>query len=198
MSSRRRQVSFLLIVSGVAIALAALAPVDGVLGSSARIVYLHGASVWASLASFAAAALAGLAALLLSRNGLHRWSLGLGRAATVLWLLALLLSLVAMQVSWNGLYLAEPRWQVAVRFGVAAVLLQVAVALLHRPWLASLLNVLFFLLLTASLVGIEAVMHPSSPVFTSNSAGIRLFFLALLGCSLAVAAVLARVLRPNA
>jgi hypothetical protein len=197
MPRRRHILSFLLLVAAC-VALAGLAPVDGVLGTSVRIVYLHGASVWAALAAYAAAAAAGLAGFVLRKDLLHRWSVGLARAATASWIAALLLSLAAMQTSWNGLYLAEPRWQIGVRFGITAVLLQTAVTILRRPRLASLVNIAFFGLLAASLVGADAVMHPSSPVFTSDSAGIRFSFVALLGCALAASLVLARMLRANA
>jgi hypothetical protein len=195
---RRRHLLFFLLLVAACVALAGLAPADGVLGTSVRIVYLHGASVWAALAAYAAAAAAGMAGFVLGKDGLHRWSIGLARAATACWIAALLLSLAAMQTSWNGLYLAEPRWQIGVRFGITAVLLQTALAILRRPRLASLINIAFFGLLAASLVGVEAVMHPSSPVFTSDSTGIRFFFVALLGCALAASLVLARILRPNA
>jgi hypothetical protein len=178
--------------------LLARAPVDDVLGESTRVVYLHGVAVWAALAAFAGAALTGAAAFLLRRESLHRWSAGLGRAAVLLWVSSLVLSLAAMQTSWNGLYLAEPRWQIAARFGAAAVLLQAGLAVLGRPRATSAVNIVFFVMLAAALAGAEDVMHPSSPVFSSDSVALRLSFLGLLTCALAAAALLARALRPHA
>jgi hypothetical protein len=137
MSGNRRDcLVLLLFLVGTAL-LAGLAPLERVLGSSARIVYLQGAWEWAALLAFSAAALAGLAGFLLRKKSLHRWSVGLGRSGTVFWLTSLLLSLAAMQTSWNGLYLAEPRWRLGVRFGLAAVLLQLAVTVFRRPRLGS-------------------------------------------------------------
>ena len=198
MSLRRRDWLLLLVLVATAVLLSGLAPKDRVLGSSLRIVYLHGAWVWAALSAFAAAALSGLFGFVLNRQSLHAWSVGMARSATVFWLTSLLLSLAAMQSSWNGLYLAEPRWRLGVRFGVAALLLQVAVAMLRRTRLGSGLAIAFFGLLTAALLTTPAVMHPSSPVFSSESIAVRASFLAPLACAAASAACLARLLRPNA
>jgi len=198
MSGNRRDcLVLLLFLVGTAL-LAGLAPLERVLGSSARIVDLHGAWVWAALLAFSTAALAGLAGFLLRKESLHRWSVGLGRSGTVFWLTSLLLSLAAMQTSWNGLYLAEPRWRLGVRFGLVAVLLQLAVTVFRRPRLGSALNIVFVGILAAALLGAESVLHPISPVFTSDSAAIRVSFLVLLGAALAASWLLARILRPNA
>jgi hypothetical protein len=103
-----------------------------------------------------------------------------------------------MQTSWNGLYLAEPRWRLGVRFGLAAVLLQLAVLLLRRPRLGSVVNIAFFGLLAVALLAAPSVMHPASPVFSSESFALRASFLALLACSAATAGWVARLLRPHA
>jgi hypothetical protein len=198
MSARRRDWLVLLFLVASSILLAALAPTDQVLGSGLRIVYLHGTWVWAALLAFAAAALTGLLGLILRKDGLIRWSIGLGRSATVFWLISLLLSLAAMQTNWNGLYLAEPRWRVGVRFGVVAVLLQTAGALLRKPRLSGALNILFFGLLAGVLGVTTSVLHPPSPVFASPSMELRLSFLALLACTGAAAIWLGRLMRPNA
>jgi hypothetical protein len=53
-------------------------------------------------------------------------------------------------------------------------------------------------ILAAALLGAESVLHPISPVFTSDSVAIRVSFLVLLGAALAASWLLARILRPNA
>jgi hypothetical protein len=162
MTAGRRSWLILLLLVVASVLVAGLAPRDQVLGASLRIVYLHGAWVWAALLLFAGAALAGILGFALKRDRLHYWSVGLARSATVFWLASLLLSLAAMQTSWNGLYLAEPRWQLGVRFGVTAVLLQIGVTVLRRPRLGSGLNIVFGLWLAAGLLATPAVMHPLS------------------------------------
>lgn len=162
------------------VVLAAVAPLERVLGTSARVVYLHGAWVWAALMILAASAVTAAAALLTGDPNLHRWSAGLGRAGTIYWLVSLLLSLLAMQAGWNGLFLEEPRWRIAVQFGVVAVLLQVASFLLQRPTIAGLLNFGFFAALALALALAGSAMHPDSPVLSSDSSRLRATFAVLL------------------
>ncbi|HSR46428.1 MAG TPA: hypothetical protein VLL77_00430 [Anaerolineales bacterium] len=195
MSSRRRIVLTLGLFAAVAAA-AALGPLERVLGSMVRIVYLHGAWVWAALLSFAAAAIFAAAYVFTRRLPVVSWSIGFGRAGTLLWTTSLLLSLWAMQTSWNGLYLAEPRWRLGVQFAMAALLLQAGIILIQRPLAAGLLNIGFAVALTAALVGTEAVMHPPSPIAASGSNAIRVFFATLLGLTCLAAWQLAGLLRP--
>jgi len=180
-----------------ALILAGRAPSERILGGAVRIVYLHGASVWSSLLMFCAAALAGLAGLILRRESWHAWSVGLSRSATLFWWTSALLSLAAMETSWNGLYLAEPRWQLAVRFGIVAALLQIGVAIVRRPAVGSVTNLAFAAALILALTQAPTVLHPSSPIFSSASIAIRVHFLGLAGVLLLAAAWLAHSLRPH-
>jgi hypothetical protein len=93
-----------------------LGPAEKTLGSNVRVVYLHGAWVWAALAAFLAAGLVGLVGLLTRRVSLHYWSRALGRTGLFFWITYLPLSMWAMQSNWNGLFLAEPRWRLAIIF----------------------------------------------------------------------------------
>ena len=121
-----------------------LSPAEKVLGANARIVYLHGVWVWAALAAFVAAGATGAAALALRTNpkagtaDLHAWSRALGRTGLFFWITYLPISMWAMETSWNGLYLAEPRFRLAVIFTVTGLLLQVGLALMNRPAWTSL------------------------------------------------------------
>jgi hypothetical protein len=78
--------TWLLVLFTVIALLAAGGPPEKSLGSSVRVVYLHGAWVWTALAGFFAAGLAGLAALLTSQKVLHNWSRALGRTGLVFWI----------------------------------------------------------------------------------------------------------------
>jgi hypothetical protein len=181
---------FLLTLAGIA-ALTFLGPPEKSLGSNVRIVYLHGAWVWTSLAAFVAAALAGAAGLLTRKGYLHRWSLALGRTGLFFWVAYLPLSMWASQLNWNGLYLAEPRWRIAFIFAITGLLLQFGLALIDRPALASAGNILFLIALVASLSTADRVMHPASPIFTSGSLRIQLFFISLVTLTLLAGAQIA-------
>jgi hypothetical protein len=170
----------------------ALSPVEKTHGANVRVVYLHGALVWSAMAAFLAAALAGLVGLLSGRITMHRWSLALGRAGLVFWIAYLPVSVWAMQTSWNGLFLAEPRWRLGVSFAIVGLLLQTGLALVRRPAWASAGNLAYAASLLVALMNTRQVMHPPSPILDSDSWRIQLFFLGLLALSLLAAGQVAR------
>src|SRR5262245_31686668 len=98
-------------------------PEEKSLGANVRIVYLHGAWVLTAELAFLAAGLTGLIGLLTGRAILHQWSASLGRTGIFFWLTYLPLALWAMESNWNGLFLAEPRFRLAVIFAVTGVFL---------------------------------------------------------------------------
>jgi hypothetical protein len=166
---------FFLALTAIAI-LTAIGPAERTLGANARIVYLHGVWVWASLAGFVAAGLVGLAGLFTRNETLHRWSRALGRTALFFWITYLPISMWAMQTSWNGLFLAEPRFRMALILGVTGLLLQLGVTLLEKPAWTSLANVIYGVVLFVVLANTQNVMHPPSPILASNAPRIQMFF----------------------
>jgi hypothetical protein len=176
-----------LILVLVIAAVTTFGPSERSLGVNVRLVYLHGAWVWTSLIAFALAAIAGVIGLLLKRRELDQWSLTSGRVGTLFWLTYIPLSMWTMQANWNGLYLAEPRFKVAVDFAITGILIQVALVLLRDARWGSLLNTLYFTALWITLRSAEQVMHPPSPILTSDSISIRLFFFVLVGLCLLAA-----------
>jgi len=161
-------------------ALALFGPEERSLGASVRIVYLHGAWALAAEIVFLAAGLAGLVGLISRREAFHRWSAALGRTGVIFWLTYLPLSLWAMQANWNGLFLAEPRFRLALIFAVSGLLLQIGLWLLNRPWLTSLANLIFVVALRVTFSAARYVMHPPpSPIFDSGNWAIIGFFAAL-------------------
>lgn len=184
----------LFFLSVILIALLALfGPEEKELGANVRVVYLHGAWVLAAELAFLAAGLAGLLALVTKRDLFHNWSAALGRTGIFFWVTYLPLSLWAMQTNWNGLFLAEPRFRLALIFAVTGVLLQVGLWLISMDWVTSLANVIFIIVLRAVFAGADNVMHPPpSPIFNSGNFAIIGFFLALILLSLLAAYFLAR------
>lgn len=171
-----------------------LSPIEQTLGASIRIVYLHGAWVWAGLITFGLAALAGLLGLIL-RKGWPGWSLALGRSGLFFWLTYLPMSLGVMQLFWGGFFFDEPRWRMPFTFAVVGVLLQAGIWLLNAPPLLTCLgNLGFGAALWWNTLTAEAILHPESPVFQSGSPRIQLFFAALVLLSLLFGAQLTALL----
>jgi len=173
--------------------LALLGPEEQSLGSNVRLVYLHGAWVMAAELAFFVAGLAGLTALVTRRRPFHQWSAALGRTGVVLWITYLPLSLWAMQANWNGLFLAEPRFRLAVIFAVTGLLLQAGLWLVHIDWITSLANILFIITLRVVFSTAQNVMHPPpSPIFNSGNYGIMGFFIAMIVLTIVAAYYLTR------
>jgi hypothetical protein len=84
-----------------------------------------------------------------------------------------------MQANWNGLFFAEPRWRIPFMFAVVGLLLQTGLSFMKPGW-ASVANPFYALALLLTMQGLEAVLHPVSPVFSSRSVPIRLFWAVLL------------------
>lgn len=175
----RSPVLWLIVFLVAALLAAAFAPLERTLGINARLVYFHGAWVWAALIAFAAAAVVGLAGLVLRREGLHHWSLALGRTAIIFWVAFLPMSLLVMQANWNGLFLDEPRFRVPLNFAIVGVLLQIGVSFFPPAW-ASLANLIFGAALAVGLRNAGTVLHPESPIFGSGATGIQLYFAGLV------------------
>lgn len=183
-------------ITAAAIAvLALMGPAEKILGSSVRVVYLHGAWVWTALLFFTAAGLAGAVGLLTGREDIHKWSRAFGRTGLIFWITYLPLSMWAMQTNWNGLFLAEPRWRLALVFAAGGTLIQIGIILLGDPKWASAANLVYLLALGYAFVNVQDVMHPSSPILESGAARIQLFFFALLLLTTLLAGLTAWLLR---
>jgi len=163
-------------------------PEESALGANVRIVYLHGAWVLTAEVAFLAAAIAGLIGLVAHfisamkprEDGLHRWSAALGRTGIVFWVTYLPLSLWAMQSNWNGLFLAEPRFRLALTFAIVGVLLQAGLWFINLSWLTSLANIIYIVVLRVIFSTASNIMHPPpSPIFNSGNWTIIGFFLLL-------------------
>lgn len=175
--------------------LALFGPEEQSLGSNVRLVYLHGTWVLTAEIAFIAAALAGLLGLVLRRDLFHAWSAALGRTGIIFWVTYLPLSLFAMQANWNGLFLAEPRFRLAMIFAITGILLQLGLWIFNLPWLTSVGNILYIIALRAIFATAENIMHPPpSPIFNSGNYVIIGFFVALILLSLLAAYFLTRFL----
>ncbi len=166
----------LIFIAGVAF----FGPEVKALGSNVRLVYLHGAWVLAAEVAFFASAVAGLLGLVLRRDWLHQWSAALGRTGIVFWVAYLPLSLWTMQANWNGLFLGEPRFRLALIFAIVGLLMQIGLWIMEIPWLTSAANIAFIISLRVIFSRAANIMHPPpSPIFSSGLWQVILFFVGL-------------------
>lgn len=180
MSKLKSPLSLFFVTLLLIVVIALFGPEEKDLGANVRIVYLHGAWVLTAEAAFLLAALAGLAGLVARRDVFHAWSAALGRTGIVFWVTYLPLSMLAMQSNWNGLFLAEPRFRLALTFAVVGVLLQVGLWIIDQKWLTSLANLAFFVVLRVIFATAQNIMHPPpSPIFNSGNFVIIGFFVGL-------------------
>ena len=163
-------------------------PEEKALGSNVRLVYLHGAWVLTAEIAFIAAALCGAIGLLAhfipaftAREAIfHRWSEALGRTGIVFWVTYLPLSLWAMESNWNGLFLSEPRFRLAVTFAVVGMLLQIGLWIIANKLLTSAANIAYIIVLRVIFATAANIMHPPpSPIFNSGNYTIITFFVGL-------------------
>jgi hypothetical protein len=172
----------------------AFAPLEKSLGANVRLVYFHGAWVWAGKLAFAAAALVGLGGLVLRHwlkpawaSRLPAWALAFGRSGLFFWATYLPMSLLVMQLNWGGLFLDEPRFRTPLTFGVVGLLLHAGFYFFdNQPDLVSLGSLAFGAALWVALGETSNILHPDSPIFTSDSLNIQLFFILLLGLSVLI------------
>jgi hypothetical protein len=184
----------LFFITVIVIALLALfGPEEKSLGANVRIVYLHGAWVLSAELAFVAAALAGMVAFITKRNAFHQWSAALGRTGIFFWVTYIPLSLWAMESNWNGLFLSEPRFRLAIIFAVTGILLQLGLLIINTNWITSLANIIFIVVLRIVFASASNIMHPPpSPIFNSGNYAIIGFFLALIVLTLVAAYFLTR------
>jgi hypothetical protein len=192
--SKSKSNLLLFFITVIALALLALfGPEEQSLGANVRIVYLHGAWVLTAELVLLLAGLAGLVGLLTPRKDFHSWSAALGRTGIFFWVTYLPLSLLAMQTNWNGMFLAEPRFRLAVIFAVTGVLLQAGLWLMNTDWMTSLANIIFIVILRVIFATADNVMHPPpSPIFNSGNYTIIGFFVGMIALSLVAAYFLTR------
>jgi hypothetical protein len=161
-------------------ALAVFGPEEKSLGANVKIVYLHGAWVLTAEVLFILAGILGLLGLVVGRDTFHDWSAAFGRSGIFFWVTYLPLSLWAMNANWNGLFLAEPRFRLALIFAVTGVLLQLGVWLMNTRWITSLVNIAFIIVLRIMFAMAKNIMHPPpSPIFNSGLWAVIIFFVLL-------------------
>jgi hypothetical protein len=166
-----------------------LAPTESRLGSVVKLVYVHGALVWAGLLTFSVAGALGLVALLFrltDRAGSRaaawlRGAQAAGLAALLIWIVYALSSMAVTGLTW-GQWIAwgEPRVRATAAILVASLALNIVVRLVNHPDLTALAHVLMGVAPWVVVNRAEAIRHPVDPIGGSTSASIQDFYLLIV------------------
>ena len=65
-------------------------------------------------------------------------------------------------------------------FAISGLLLQMGLSLAGKPVLTSSMNLVYLVVLMTSLLGTENVMHPASPILSSDAWRIQVYFFGLV------------------
>jgi len=177
----------LFVLLAAAILVAWFSPLDVVMGDISRLAYLHGAMVWVALICLSAGGLLGLAHLVTNQEYLYGHSQSLVRAGLLFWIGYLPLSMWTARLAWSQVFLAEPRYAMAITVAIVGLSFQVGASLLESTRLGGLLNAFLALIVWILLVRTPLVVHPAAPIRASQSWDIKLFFFALVTIGLFVA-----------
>ncbi len=159
-------------------------PVEQTLGGKIRLVYFHVTVSMAGLIAIYAAGGLGLAYLAGGNKSLGNWSAELGLWSVAVWFVGVILSIIAMQVVWGGLYWTEP-------LTVAALTVLVLGA--GKEYLVrggdinfrAVANAAFAVAVLLVRSNMTRVMHPVNPITASDSPAIKFFPLLMLLAALA-------------
>lgn len=181
------------------ILLSLFGPEEKNLGKNVKLVYLHGAWVLAAEIAFVLAGIVGGLGLLLwaikkfdGGKAAFGWSRALGITGIIYWVTYLPLSMLAMQSNWNGLFLAEPRFRLAMTFAIVGILLQVGLWMMNQDKLTAVANIAYIIFLRIVFANAANIMHPPpSPIFNSGNYVIISFFVAMIALTFSSALLVA-------
>jgi hypothetical protein len=176
-----------------------LAPAESRLGNLVKLVYVHGALVWAGLATFTLAgglALVALAVRHLARStkrakSWYRGTRAAGVAALAIWIIYVISAILVTGLTW-GQWIAwnEPRVQATALILGAALVLALVARLVDHPDFVAMVNVVMGILPWILVSRADAIRHPVDPIGGSNSSSIQGYFLLIQLTVLALAAIL--------
>lgn len=155
----------------------ALAPAEATLGSVVKLVYVHGALVWAGLLTFTLAGVLGLVALLVRRAIWYQATEAASATALVVWTVYAISAMAVTALTWGQLIAwNEPRVRATGLILLAALLLAIVARLVgHRDFTAAV-NVVMGVLPWVLVYRAEAIRHPIDPIGGSGSTAIQVFY----------------------
>jgi hypothetical protein len=170
-------------------------PAEQTLGQGIKWVYIHVAVIWTAMLCLVTVGILSLAQVFSDRPGWRQWSTAASWSSLGLLALALVTSLVVMQVNWGGIALDEPRMQALLRATAIWAVVHFA-----GPWITDrrLRGVLVAVVVVVAILPLRAgplVIHPPDPLGLASSNAFRLAAAGLFGVVLAASASVVWVIR---
>lgn len=159
---------------------ALLSPLDKTLGTSVRMVYVHGAIIRVILALFVGAGALGVGFLVMRRSNWLAWARAIFEAALALWVVYLGISVVTTLQTWGGIPWFEPRWAFTLQMTVLAPILYAAGVVLKNDRVMAGLCAAYPVIMLFLLSQARLVLHPIDPIAESGDAAIQLAYVIML------------------
>ena len=163
-----------------------LAPAESRLGNIVKLVYVHGALVWAGLFTFSVAGLVGLVALVVRHlvgpaERARVWCCGTeaaSLAALIVWAVYVISAMAVTGLAWGQLVAwNEPRVRVTGLILVGGVVLYVVARLVDHADFTAVTSLLMGIVPWVMVLQADAIRHPVDPIGGSGSAAIQGFYL---------------------
>jgi hypothetical protein len=159
----------------------ALAPAETRLGNLVKLVYVHGALVWAGLGAFSAAGLLGLVALITGQPLWYRATTAAGHAALTVWIVYTLSAMLVTGLAWGQIIAwGEPRVRASAAILLAALALELAIWLVAQDRFQALARILMGIAPWVAVRRAEVIRHPVNPIGGSGSMAMQGYYLLIV------------------
>ena len=165
-----------------------LSPAEQTLGQGMKWVYIHLAFIWTAMLGMLIVGLLSLVQVFSDRAGWRQWGSAASWGTLGVLVLAVISSIVVMQVNWGGISWDEPRTQSLLRTMAIWIITHFA-----GPWISHrrVRGVLIAVMVAVAIIPMRfgpLVIHPQDPLGLSSSNAIRLASAALFGVVFAASA----------
>ncbi len=155
--------------------LAWLAPTEATLGEAVKLVYVHAALMWVGFALVTGGGAAGALYALWRRDALIVWSSGMSVAGILLFLATGLLGMWTARVTWGAVFWGEPRMLMLGQILGSGLLATLAGRLSGSKIVVGAANLSLAVIAWVLVLRTERIIHPVSPIFSSDSTAIKVF-----------------------
>ena len=164
----------------IALLLIWLSPSEKTLGSLVKLIYFHGAIVYAAFFSFMVAGILGAIYIVAAKPKIYLWLRAFQRTAFLFWVVYFLSSMVLTYLAWGGIGWMEPRFQLAILILVLVLVVFLITLWFDWPKVIASLNLALFVTVFYMTSRVQRIFHPSNPIGKSSSFAMKLYAIMIL------------------